>query len=47
VICGDVRLSEIGEIVAEEWERTEQIRPNPRLDEWIIMPKHIHGTIII
>ena len=42
-----MRLSQFGEIVAAEWQRTEQIRPNPRFDEWIIMPNHIHGIIII
>ncbi len=40
-------LSTIGEIAAEEWQKTAQIRPNVELDEWIVMPNHIHGIIII
>lgn len=42
----DVILSEIGQIVAEEWLKTEILRSNIRLDEWIIMPNHIHLIII-
>jgi len=42
-----VRLSPIGGIVAEEWKRTEHIRPNVFLDEWVIMPNHLHGILII
>lgn len=41
------RLSPIGKIVADEWLRTEYVRQNVSLDEWIIMPNHIHGIIII
>lgn len=40
-------LSAMGEIAAEEWYKTAQIRPNVELDEWIVMPNHIHGIIII
>jgi REP element-mobilizing transposase RayT len=47
VINGDIRLSAIGEIVAEEWQKTEQIRPNVAMDEWMIMPNHVHGIIVI
>jgi putative transposase len=42
-----VQLSPIGEIVAEEWQKTPQIRPNVRLDAWVIMPNHLHGILII
>ena len=47
VAQGDMRLSPIGEIVAEEWQKTPQIRPNVMLDEWIIMPNHVHGIVAI
>jgi REP element-mobilizing transposase RayT len=40
-------LSEIGNIVKEEWLISEQIRGNIYFDEWIIMPNHIHGIVII
>jgi putative transposase len=42
---GAVRLSPIGEIVAEEWQKTEHIRTNVVLDAWVIMPNHLHGII--
>ena len=42
-----VELTNIGRIVAEEWERTPVLRPNIELDEFIVMPDHIHGIIVI
>jgi putative transposase len=47
VISGEMRLSPIGEIVADEWQRTPTIRGNVELDEWIVMPNHVHGIIVI
>ncbi len=47
-IIGDkMQLSEIGEIVAEEWQNSEKIRGYVKLDEWVIMPNHLHGIVII
>ena len=37
----------MGEIVKDEWLKSAIVRNNIRLDEWIIMPNHIHGIIII
>ncbi|CAM3905615.1 MULTISPECIES: transposase [Flavobacterium] len=41
--------SEIGKIVAEEWIKTPQIRPDMHLElgEFIVMPNHFHGIIFI
>ncbi|MGB2895169.1 MAG: transposase [Anaerolineales bacterium] len=47
VVCGEMCLSEAGRIVSDEWMKTEIIRSNIRLDEWIIMPNHIHGILVI
>jgi putative transposase len=47
VIAGQMQLSPIGKIVAEEWQKTAQIRSYIELDEWVIMPNHLHGIIII
>jgi len=44
---GEMHLSPSGQIVAEEWQKTEHIRPNINLDAWIIMPNHLHSIIII
>ncbi len=47
-IVGDkMKLSEIGKIVAGEWRKTDSIRDYAKLDEWVIMPNHLHGIIII
>jgi REP element-mobilizing transposase RayT len=42
-----MQLSEMGEMVAKEWQNTKQIRPNVEIDEWIVMPNHLHGIIVI
>lgn len=42
-----MHLNQIGKIVANEWLRTPKIRPEFQLDEWIIMPNHLHGIVII
>ena len=47
VVGHEVQLSEIGKIVKEEILKTPQIRPNVSLDQWIIMPNHIHAIIVI
>ncbi|MCX6224192.1 MAG: transposase [Bacteroidia bacterium] len=44
---GKMILNDFGRIVAQEWEKTAQIRPDVKIDEYIIMPDHIHGIIII
>jgi len=47
VVNGEMRVNELGEIVNNEWLRTEQIRPHVELDEFIVMPNHIHAIIWI
>jgi len=47
IVDGKMVLSEYGRIVAEEWERTALVRPYVRLDEFVVMPNHIHGIIWI
>ncbi len=44
---GEMILSPAGEIVAEEWLKTKEVRTNIELDEWIVMPNHVHGIIVI
>lgn len=40
-------LSEIGAVVKDEWLKTGEIRKNIILDEFVVMPNHIHAIIII
>ncbi len=37
----------MGRIVAEEWQKTVQVRAGIELDEWQVMPNHFHGIIHI
>jgi putative transposase len=51
-ICADKRRMifediSIKKIVEEEWVRTANIRPYIILDEFVVMPEHVHGIIII
>ena len=39
---GEVDLSAIGRIVDQEWKETEIKRPEVALDEYVIMPDHVH-----
>jgi putative transposase len=47
IIDGKMFLNDIGKIIYDEWYKSEKMRPNIILDEFIIMPNHIHGIIII
>ena len=47
IVDGEMVLSSIGRIVAEEWQRTPEIRSNVILDEWVVMPNHLHGILVI
>lgn len=46
---GNIKLSDIGEIVKYEWEKTPELRPdmNITLDQFVVMPNHFHGIVII
>ncbi len=44
---GVMHLNEIGQIAFDEWLRTEEVRDNIALHEFIIMPNHLHGIIEI
>jgi putative transposase len=47
MIDSNMIVSPVGEILAAEWQKTEQIRPYVQLDVWVIMPNHFHGILII
>jgi REP element-mobilizing transposase RayT len=40
-------LSQLGEIALEEWIKSGTIRKNVKLDEFVFMPNHFHGIIIL
>jgi REP element-mobilizing transposase RayT len=47
VIHGTVELNALGRIVEEEWRKTATIRPDVELDEFMVMPNHVHGILVI
>ena len=40
-------LHDAGRIVVGEWLGTAQIRAEIGLDEWVFMPNHLHGIVVI
>ena len=44
---GRMKINRYGKIAEKEWFRTEDLRPNIKLHEFIIMPNHLHGIIEI
>ena len=47
VVDGVMRLNEMGEIIAREWYAIPDRYPNAIMDEFVVMPNHIHGIIQI
>lgn len=47
IIDGEIHLSEIGKIVKEQWHNLKNRFPNVEIDEFVVMPNHIHGIIVI
>lgn len=47
MIDDTMRLNDAGVMVREEWLRTPHRFPNIDLDEFVIMPNHLHGIIIV
>jgi hypothetical protein len=47
VLEGKIRLNSLGDIVHSEWLKLTHHFPHMQLGEFIVMPNHIHGIIII
>lgn len=47
IVDGIMQLNEFGQIAHEEWHKTARIRVEIELDEFVIMPNHFHGIVII
>jgi REP-associated tyrosine transposase len=45
IVDGAMQLNAIGAIVAAEWRRTPEIRPNVTVDEFVVMPNHFHALL--
>lgn len=46
-MAGEVVLTPTGQIVEDEWRRTEMVRSTVCLGEWVVMPNHLHGILVI
>ncbi|HEX9758117.1 MAG TPA: transposase [Nitrospiria bacterium] len=47
VTDGKMRLNAYGQIVAECWQWLSEQYAHANMDEWIVMPNHLHGIIAI
>lgn len=47
VIDGEMVLNSVGGIVEKEWLKAAVVRSNVTLDEFVIMPNHLHGIIVM
>ncbi len=47
VTVDQILLNPFGKVVEEEWLRTPEVRSNLILDEFVIMPNHLHGIIFL
>ncbi len=47
IVGGQWTPNKCGMIVEEEWRRTGELRDNVSLDEYIVMPDHLHGIVTL
>ena len=47
VVNNEMRLNAFGKAVQEEWRHSVEIRKEIQLDEFVVMPNHLHGIIVI
>ena len=47
ILDGTMVLSRWGQIASVQWIRTEQMRAGVTVDEFVVMPNHLHGIVFI
>jgi putative transposase len=47
IVDGNIRLNDLGRGVAKCWQWLAEQYPYIQLDEWIVMPNHFHGILLI
>ncbi len=45
VVDGQMKLNDVGLLVAEEWQKCFDACSDMDLHHWVIMPNHIHGIV--
>ncbi len=44
---GKMHLNRLGQIVDSEWRKTPRLRPGVDLGDFVVMPNHLHGLLVI
>lgn len=47
IVLGKVVLNDCGKTVADSWLETNDIRPQIEICDFIVMPNHLHGVVMI
>ena len=47
VVEGNIRLNAVGRVAESEWLRTPHVRLEIGLDDFVLMPNHLHGIVVI
>ena len=47
VVDGEMRLNDAGQMVLDVWHKIPEHFPNADVDEFVVMPNHFHGIIVI
>ncbi len=47
IVNGQMVLNEVGRVAEEEWQRSAVVRSGIELDEFVVMPTHVHGLVRI
>jgi hypothetical protein len=47
VVDAGMRLSEFGQVVSHYWQGIPDHVALVELDEWVVMPNHVHGMVVI
>ena len=47
IVEGNMHLNPYGTLVVNEWRRLENRFQQVVVDEWIVMPNHLHGIILM
>jgi putative transposase len=45
IVDGEMMLNEFGTVVKDEWLKSSGIRSEIQLNEYVVMPNHIHGIV--
>jgi len=47
VVAGEMRLNHLGRLVNAVWHGLPGHFPNLELDEFVVMPNHFHGILVL